>query len=238
MNRLRVVIAGIAAAAGSFAALADDGVTIGRHTPGAGGVTALNAHVDLPQPMAIPSSIFPGFSGYATGIYGFSNTPINHPDDDLFMLAPAADVSATLLELGGSLVIHDGLHVMTVGDSMHFGQPFFDYHPLFQIPAGGSGHARFIARDASGTYADSQEFTLFFVAKNTHCLADLGAQGGLQGADGALDNNDFIAFIDLFFGHDARADRGSQGGLHEPDGAFDNNDFVVFIDEFFGGCAS
>jgi len=51
--------------------------------------------------------------------------------------------------------------------------------------------------------------------------------------DGAADNNDFVAFIDLFFGRDARADMGSAGGLAGADGAFDNNDFVVFIDRFF-----
>ncbi|MFT3684662.1 MAG: FG-GAP-like repeat-containing protein [Phycisphaerales bacterium] len=33
------------------------------------------------------------------------------------------------------------------------------------------------------------------------CVADLGATGGLPGHDGALDNNDFIAFINAFFNH-------------------------------------
>jgi hypothetical protein len=31
------------------------------------------------------------------------------------------------------------------------------------------------------------------------CPADLGSAGGLYGQDGALDNNDFISFINLFF---------------------------------------
>jgi hypothetical protein len=66
--------------------------------------------------------------------------------------------------------------------------------------------------------------------------ADIGKQGGLRGADGHLDNNDFVVFIDLFFAHDARADFGAQGGIVGSDGLYDNNDFVVFIDEFFFGC--
>ncbi|MBY0308462.1 MAG: DUF3466 family protein, partial [Phycisphaerales bacterium] len=41
------------------------------------------------------------------------------------------------------------------------------------------------------------------------CVADLGGQGGVIGADGQLDNNDFIAFISLFFDADARADVGA-----------------------------
>ncbi|HYD00058.1 MAG TPA: GC-type dockerin domain-anchored protein [Phycisphaerales bacterium] len=68
------------------------------------------------------------------------------------------------------------------------------------------------------------------------CPADLGQQGGVQGADGVLDNNDFVIFIDYFFNSNPLADLGVQGGLPGADGAFDNNDFVVFIDEFFAGC--
>ncbi|MDP1661919.1 MAG: M1 family metallopeptidase [Phycisphaerales bacterium] len=67
-------------------------------------------------------------------------------------------------------------------------------------------------------------------------VADVGAQGGAHYADGLLDNNDFVVFIDYFFAADANADVGSQGGVIGSDGAFDNNDFVVFIDRFFAGC--
>jgi hypothetical protein len=68
------------------------------------------------------------------------------------------------------------------------------------------------------------------------CPADLGAQGGVPGQDGILDNNDFIIFISYFFIHDSRADVGRQGGIPGPDGLFDNNDFIVYINEFFAGC--
>ncbi|HZW07337.1 MAG TPA: cytochrome c peroxidase, partial [Phycisphaerales bacterium] len=68
------------------------------------------------------------------------------------------------------------------------------------------------------------------------CPADVGGQGGVRISDGVLDNNDFVAFIDLFFSLAGAADLGRQGGLSGADGAWDNNDFVVFIDEFFGGC--
>ncbi|HYC99910.1 MAG TPA: GC-type dockerin domain-anchored protein [Phycisphaerales bacterium] len=68
------------------------------------------------------------------------------------------------------------------------------------------------------------------------CAADVGAQGGVHGQDGVLDNNDFVAFIELFFSQDSAADLGAQGGVPSADGAWDNNDFVVFIDLFFTGC--
>ncbi|HZW05507.1 MAG TPA: GC-type dockerin domain-anchored protein [Phycisphaerales bacterium] len=68
------------------------------------------------------------------------------------------------------------------------------------------------------------------------CKPDLGGTGAALGADGALNNNDFIVFIDLFFAHSPIADFGSTGGVAGPDGEFNNNDFVVFIDAFFGAC--
>ena len=66
--------------------------------------------------------------------------------------------------------------------------------------------------------------------------ADVGGPGGVPGPDGSLDNNDFIAFIDLFFASDPLADRGQAGGEPGSDGEFDNNDFIVYIGQFFGGC--
>ena len=68
------------------------------------------------------------------------------------------------------------------------------------------------------------------------CPADLGTAGGLPGADGHLDNNDFIAFINHFFNSNPLADRGVAGGLPGHDGQFDNNDFIAFINQFFAGC--
>jgi hypothetical protein len=68
------------------------------------------------------------------------------------------------------------------------------------------------------------------------CAADIGAQGGVPGNDGLLDNNDFVVFIDYFFNHNPLADRGVTGGIPGSDGEWNNNDFVVFIDQFFAGC--
>ncbi|MFT3687023.1 MAG: GC-type dockerin domain-anchored protein [Phycisphaerales bacterium] len=67
--------------------------------------------------------------------------------------------------------------------------------------------------------------------------ADLGGPGGLAGYDGLLNNNDFIAFIDLFFNTSPLADLGVAGGLPGHDGVWDNNDFIAFISFFFNGCS-
>jgi hypothetical protein len=68
------------------------------------------------------------------------------------------------------------------------------------------------------------------------CPADFGTAGGQPGHDGILDNNDFVAFIDLFFAANTAADIGKTGGIPGADTQFDNNDLVVFIDRFFAGC--
>ncbi|MFT3683486.1 MAG: SGNH/GDSL hydrolase family protein [Phycisphaerales bacterium] len=68
------------------------------------------------------------------------------------------------------------------------------------------------------------------------CIADFGKQGGEMGADGELDNNDFIAFISAFFANKPAADLGRQGGEVGADGELDNNDFIAFIAAFFAGC--
>jgi hypothetical protein len=69
-------------------------------------------------------------------------------------------------------------------------------------------------------------------------IADLGSEGGAEGSDNILDNNDFIVFISLFFSQDARADIGSEGGAEGSDNNWDNNDFIVFIGAFFAGGAN
>jgi hypothetical protein len=66
--------------------------------------------------------------------------------------------------------------------------------------------------------------------------ADVGSVGADTNFDGALDNNDFVVFINLFFAQDARADVGRAGGVIGLDGQFDNNDFIAFITLFFRGC--
>lgn len=63
--------------------------------------------------------------------------------------------------------------------------------------------------------------------------ADIGRAGGLVGADGALDNNDFVVFIDWFFTTDVRCDMGKAGGMPGGDGVLDNNDVIVFMNLFF-----
>jgi hypothetical protein len=77
---------------------------------------------------------------------------------------------------------------------------------------------------------------VYFATLPAVCAADMGKAGGLYGGDGALDNNDFIAFIGEYFAGNAPADVGSAGGQAGGDGLLDNDDFIAFISAFFAGC--
>ncbi|MBY0309066.1 MAG: hypothetical protein K2Q09_10025, partial [Phycisphaerales bacterium] len=103
----------------------------------------------------------------------------------------------------------------------------------------GDYRVRYVATLMTTTAESSTQYMFTLYLGVDACgPSDLGRAGGVQGADGTLDNNDFIAFIDLFFATEARADRGQAGGLSGGDGDFDNNDFIVFITQFFSGCAA
>ncbi|MDP1661389.1 MAG: GC-type dockerin domain-anchored protein [Phycisphaerales bacterium] len=85
--------------------------------------------------------------------------------------------------------------------------------------------------EPESTLAQPTPFT-WYIRLYSNC-PDVGMVGGVIGSDGVLDNNDFVAFIDLFFEQDPRADVGAVGGEEKSDGLFDNNDWIVFIDLFF-----
>ena len=85
-------------------------------------------------------------------------------------------------------------------------------------------------------YCNAQFISRLVVGPAACGPADLGGIGGEPGFDGALDNNDFVVFIDMFFAQSPLADMGSVGGIPGADNAWNNNDFVVFVDRFFAGC--
>ena len=91
-------------------------------------------------------------------------------------------------------------------------------------------------RIVGGGVLNGQPHAFLLTPIATACAADVGGPGGTAGADGLLNNNDFIAFIDMYFSRSSAADIGGAGGTAGPDGAWDNNDFIVFITRFFAGC--
>jgi hypothetical protein len=75
------------------------------------------------------------------------------------------------------------------------------------------------------------------------CHADIAGTDASPGADGQIDNGDFLLFIASFFGADCDgavpcnpADIAGTDASPGADGQVDNGDFLLFIAGFFGGC--
>jgi hypothetical protein len=125
-----------------------------------------------------------------------------------------------------------GVHGTIHASGTHTSSLVLDHGAQMWTPWAASGSAlavRCVVDSLSGV-AISKTASLFVSP------ADLGTTGGVAGADGAFNNNDFVVFISDFFALDPRADIGSQGGVIGSDGSFTNDDFVVFIGQFFAGC--
>jgi hypothetical protein len=67
------------------------------------------------------------------------------------------------------------------------------------------------------------------------CWADVAGPGLSSIADGSVDGDDFIAFINAFAAGEPLADIAS-GGDAGPDGIVDGSDFIAFLNAFAAGC--
>jgi hypothetical protein len=80
-------------------------------------------------------SRFPGVSGYAAGMPGFASLFEALPQEGLFPPDPQSDIVFVLVDAdAGMAVLNDhGSAPMQPGESFHFGKPYFDSHPLWNI---------------------------------------------------------------------------------------------------------
>jgi hypothetical protein len=221
-GRLIAVWAGLASLGVALPALAHDEVTVARNAAG-----QLVGHNHAEHAVMVEPSIFAGIDGFATGVVGFHSADVDEPMEDMYALADTCNIEAVLVSIDHGLNVHNGLSVLSVGDSMGFGTPFFDYHPIFQIEdhhAEGELSLQFMFRDVNGIYSASEPMTMTFEAAHTGaCAADFNQDGGVDGAD-----------VDAFFEH-------WEAGLHEADVNHDGGVDGTDVGEFFmvwenGGC--
>jgi len=219
--RSRLVAACFAAIAlvlGAPAASAHTAIVIARDSTG-------RLRVVLPGDSAaiVPPSNFPEAPGWAFGALGFESLFFDYPELDLFAPSGASDIEVVLTHHDPGGLVWSPTAPLEVGQILHFGPPFFDYHPLWQIPDGPGGTEfvlRFIARDRNGIHPDSEEFEVHLIA--AFCPADFDQNGFTNG-------DDFDAYVVAFV-----------DGLIEAD--FDGNSFVngddfdAFVVSFEAGC--
>lgn len=161
----------------------------------------------IDEAVHVPRSVFPNLQGYATPGLGFESLLLDAPLDGVFVLAPAAQISVRLVGTDPGLTVYNGFTPLAPGSTIAFGDIPFDNHPLFNIHGSSAGPgqefaARFVLSDASGTYADSAEFTLLVTPA---CPADIDLSG-------TVSVQDIFDYLTLFFQNLPAADFNGQGG--------------------------
>jgi len=187
----------------------------------------LVGHNHAHHAIALEASIFEGIDGFATGLVGFHSADVDEPMEDMYALADTCSIEAVLVSIDHGLVVHNGFQQLAVGDTMFFGSPFFDYHPIFQLEEHHHDDVvslQFVFRDRNGVYTPSEPMTMTFMASEVAgCPADFNEDGGIDGAD-----------VDAFF---AEWEMGGHHADVNADGGIDGSD----VGEFFmiwenGGC--
>lgn len=207
------------------------GVLIGHN-----GAGQLSLHIESPQPLAIPLSIFPNMPGWAGAEPGIAAADVDEPGENLFVLSANSNIQFELVSFDpGIQIVTD--HIWVAGETYLFGPPAFDYHLVFNIPAGDAGETyevQFKVRDLAGIYADSPVATLVFSAGGAcHCFGDFDD-------DHARTGRDIESFVHCMMhaepGHPLEAHCGCAD--LNGDGALTGTDMGMFIDDLLhhGSC--
>ena len=132
----------------------------------------LKVDIDFAQPFELEPSIFPGISGYATGLLGVHSTILDDTNNDSFQLSTEADFRFILLAKDPGMEIsvftnnpENYFRFMNIGESFYIGPAPFDTHPIWNLVNGTPGNAHSLTlklRDLNGVYPDSAPFVLSF----------------------------------------------------------------------------
>lgn len=142
----------------------------------------IKAHVEFPQPVELEPSIYPGVSGYATGLMGMHSIDLDEPDEDIFQLSATADLRFILLAKDPGMEVWNdsGSGYLGVGGTFFVGPPAFDVHPLWNLVTNTPGVAYSLTlkmHDVNGVYTDSEPFTISFTAQITRHQLNIARTG-------------------------------------------------------------
>ena len=141
---------------------AETEILVGRSAVG-----QLKVDLGFTQPLTLEASVFPGITGYATGLLGVHSTDLDNPANDFFRLLTTSDLRFILLAKDpGMQVWNDtGSAYMGIGEMFFIGQAPFDTHPVWNVVTGTPGISYSLTlklRDLNGVYTDSAAFLLSF----------------------------------------------------------------------------
>jgi hypothetical protein len=177
-RRIPVVLSvGVACLLAVVQAWAHNQIDIGHNAAG-----QLKMITEIQQPFPMPVSIFGGVPGYALASVGMESASTDDPANDFFALPLQTDIQIILVGADPNIFMYNfqGTGILPIGGAWPCGHPFFHLHPLYQInpgvPAAPYGlHLR--AHDVSGTYTDSDVFTLLFTPQ---CNGDANVNGAVD----------------------------------------------------------
>ena len=130
---------------------------------------------DLDHPVPLPVSVFPGISGYAEGEPAFHATILDDPANDFFQLDPSASFQFVILSQDPGIGIYTPAGLQPINTPVTLGPSVFDFHPVWQIPAGPVGVTYNITlkvQDSTGLYTESAPLAVPFQSiPEPHTLA-------------------------------------------------------------------
>ncbi|MFN0242285.1 MAG: hypothetical protein ACKVWV_05275 [Planctomycetota bacterium] len=131
--------------------------------------------VEGEQPFRLPASRFVGIEGYSDGAPGFRSLAEPTPDGKLVPIDPASNIEFVFLGADeGLFVFNDrGTGYMKPGEVFKVGTPFFDTHPVWNLPKGDSKKTYSLKvrlRDSTKKHKDSAEITATFAPDDATAL--------------------------------------------------------------------
>ncbi|MFM9959168.1 MAG: GC-type dockerin domain-anchored protein [Phycisphaerales bacterium] len=207
-----------------------DGLLIGRNSD-----NQLIPILEFTGVLDIPRSVFPGFPGYAQPYPGFGSLTISTPALNQFIILPSANIELRVVAIDPGLNIQNRTSngFLAAGDVYHLGNPFFDYHPLWNIPVAATPPApaqmfnvTLIIRDRNNVYTDSAPFTI--TVTPAPCPADFTNNGTINTAD-------LVHFLARFGQSVTPGQPNSECDLNN-DGTVNTPDLTAFLAAFGTPC--
>lgn len=97
----------------------------------------LKVIIDEPS-FVMPFSVFSLQPGWAFGEVGFESIEFDIPLEEIFAPDSSANVEAVLVAFDPGCRLWSPSVPMNAGEALPLGNPFFDYHPIWQIETGPS----------------------------------------------------------------------------------------------------
>lgn len=149
------------------AALASTGLAHDEILAVGDGKGSIRVHADYVAPIYLDQNL-PGFAGIGGFPLGITTAFVDEPAEGIYVLPETSNMVFVLTYTDAGLTMFkDGGVPLEVGEGYQLGTPYFHVHPVWTVvnpTLGQSYQLRGYFRDTTGAMADSEEFSIDFVA--------------------------------------------------------------------------